>query len=301
MGKGKKKSDLASLFKNPWCPLFGHLPDYSPHSMIARCVSIIYSARLNWNISDDWKGNSYPIPEDTGYSGITLLTARAIFNNIPMIQYKAYHPGYEEPDNPFIIKMFDIIYKTKGVLEEVSEEKLFSLLAINYAWVVIKDILHKGIPEDNPIILRRILYASNLLSRADYYKDAFFTGCQINTLDQQIKAMLPDVKELQRRHEAYSKGGRKGRIEDDPLKKELKENIFIKRDELAKVDPNLKGRPRAKKICRDNEIARLIKAIEIKEKDQGISDEAALKEVDKDPNKKLSLELLQKWSDIIRH
>jgi len=270
MGRKKKKLDSERLFTEPWCPLFGNLPeDYLPHSMISRCVMIIYLARLNWGIFNDWEDNSYPTK--------TLLTAWAIFKNIPRITYEARYPGYEEPDNPFIDKLFAVInYKTEGVLEEVSHEKIFSLLAIDFAWDVIEDILQKGIPENDETVLRRVLYASNLLSRADSYKDAFIYNSQIEDTETRAQKLKEDIR---KRPKILGQKGGKAKGNSEIYK--LKNADWESRASKHSVEKLGKSRV-AELIKRDikKEINALVKEIE-KNFEQGLDTEDMEEELKK--------------------
>lgn len=179
----KKKSDLVSLFKRPWCPLFGKLPNidnYLSTSVIHRCVNIINSTReVYWSI---WS------TKESNLSAKTLHSVRTVFKNMPDILECAKYPGYEEPDRPFTDKLFNVIwYETKGVQEELLPHHILSLLTIYYAWQVLKDVLYYGKSDSEAEIIKKVLYVSNLDSLAEHYHSAFVYGWQINEL-------MPDVE-----------------------------------------------------------------------------------------------------------
>ena len=62
-------NDVDDLFKNPWCPLFGHLPeieDNTPNTPASRCIGIITEARSLWGINPFFHvtDTSWPEAED---------------------------------------------------------------------------------------------------------------------------------------------------------------------------------------------------------------------------------------------
>ncbi|HVO66704.1 MAG TPA: hypothetical protein VMT12_09485 [Syntrophales bacterium] len=95
MKKAKKKKPLTyeDFFENPWCPLFGALPDIPddhqyPNSVASRCLDIICEAREIWDAHDfNWPDPICPdkqlVEEKTGMpaefiESVRLISWRAI-------------------------------------------------------------------------------------------------------------------------------------------------------------------------------------------------------------------------------
>jgi hypothetical protein len=84
----QKKPDWSyqkQLLNNPWCPLFGSLPEtYEPPAAVtSQCLQIITAAREIWGAKwqDLLTETNFPNENQVKYDAVRLRAARAIFRS----------------------------------------------------------------------------------------------------------------------------------------------------------------------------------------------------------------------------
>jgi len=194
----KDKKTYQNSFGDPWCPLFGNLPeiDAPPSAAASRCLEIICEAREMWWIAADIlradNTLAYPLLSES-----VLNSIRPIYSRIWEIMFRAQwmsgkYNEYGQPryDNPYyddrsgnlkiaedqvygdflVTEALQTAFIDSGVMQKVFEVcgswLVFSLCAIHRSRDILDDLLFYGEEESSASITAKLLTASNVLVRA---------------------------------------------------------------------------------------------------------------------------------------
>jgi hypothetical protein len=253
MRKSMNQGNDNSL-ESPWCPLFGRLPviDGPPNTTAYRSIQIINQARSFWKVNDRSEArSSWPDPDEVGYSGKALLSARRIFDRALTICLNAQMPyggesgWYKKPDGTSI-EMFGpdqadewwLISHAKdtiGVDRETEDHKILAVLSIKYAYLILRKILVDEVPEDDPGVLQSLQIASSFLAQA-----------QALNHNNEIGILLPDAELGRKRREQLKEFARR------PRSVNTERDIWVERgDELRRKNPGMKPRSIAEFIRKE--------------------------------------------------
>ncbi len=190
-------NDIDDLFKNPWCPLFGHLPeveDNTPNTPIKRCIDIITEARSLWGINPFFHvtDTSWPEAEDlppekppeisplihpeyspkecSKYPEWKLKAARTIARTCYSVQKYLYrYSTYGHNATPDISWTEAIhIIRSESIPrldQRVTDSMILGILSIETAWETLGDILYYR-ENDVSNLLNQEQIAKNLLTNA---------------------------------------------------------------------------------------------------------------------------------------
>lgn len=253
-----KEDFYNDLFKNPWCPLFGHLPeieDNISNTPTSRCIDIVTEARSLWGINPFFHVTDTSWPEEdlppekppeisslvspegsheecSKYPAWKLKAARTIARTCYSVQKYLYrYSPYGHDATPDIAwkEAIDIarIESIPQLDQRITDSMILSILAIETAWSALEDVLYYREKEDDSSILKQILIAGQLLARAKE-----ITSSEVI---EGLTKTVEDIKPLAKIGEETLDYSKRNFFKKDGA------SWFIKLGECAFTLPNLKG------------------------------------------------------------
>jgi len=230
-----------NLFKSPWCPLFGHLPelyDKPENSPERRCVEIIYEARELWGINPYFHtcSTSWPEKEDLPpekpseiwpiadlkeaqdvskigkYPLWKVEAARCIMRasevTLQKIIYFSLPNGINNSASLDIEWEKAVYFIRKGNFsrprldERITDTEILSILAINEAWHALGSALYWGDCRED--VLRQLLISSALLMKCKEVHTKTIINSQLARLEDQER-----IQEPEKYYNVYDENGRR--------------------------------------------------------------------------------------------
>lgn len=210
-----EEDDYEGLFKNPWCPLFGHLPhieNSTPGTQTNRCINTIAEARELWGINPFFHltDTSWPEAEDLPpenppeitpladstpkkadkYPEWKLEAARTIvraFYSVSKYLYRyspSGHNAMTDIDWQAAIKLT----RSEGIPcldERVTDAMILAILAIETAWEALGDVLYYSVKQDDAAIIKRVQVSGGLLAKAKEIFSEITIKTQSETIESQ--------------------------------------------------------------------------------------------------------------------
>lgn len=214
-----EEDNYNELFKNAWCPLFGHLPhieNSTPGTPTSRCIDTIAEARELWGINPFFHltDTSWPEAEDLPpekppeiipladytpkeaekYPEWKLKAARTIaraFYSVSKYLYRYSPSGHDA--------MLDIDWQVAIDLTRsesiprldgcVTDAMILSILAVETAWSTLEDILHYRVKEDDTAVIKQVQVSGGLLAKAKEIISGITIKTQSETIESQEKTI----------------------------------------------------------------------------------------------------------------
>lgn len=214
-----EEDNYNELFKNAWCPLFGHLPhieNSTPGTQANRCINTIAEARELWGINPFFHltDTSWPEAEDLPpenppeitpladstpkeadkYPEWKLKVARTIaraFYSVSKYLYRYSPSGHNAtPD----IDWQAAIELTKSesipcLDERVTDAMILAILAIETAWESLGDVLYYSVKQDDAAIIKRVQVSCGLLAKANEIVSEIIIKTQSETIESQERTI----------------------------------------------------------------------------------------------------------------